>query len=73
MQLLLYNGPAKALSSKAKLNSRIYDPESSGEIMWSYIGSSDTLIFTSDDRLKFIQLLFDLKPSSETCEVINKV
>ena len=32
MQLLLYSGPARQLSSKVKLSKKVYDPESSGKI-----------------------------------------
>ena len=30
-------------------------------------------IITTDDHVKFMQLLFEVKPSSESCEAINKV
>lgn len=71
MQLLLFSGPARTLCSKIKLTNRMYDPESSGNTFCCKSHDAPTIV--TDDHRKYIQLLFDLKPSSESCEAITKV
>ena len=71
MQLLLFSGPAKTVNTKAKLTNRVYDPESSGDII--HLKVDHVIHNTLDDHLKFVQLLFDLKPSCASTETVNKV